>query len=230
MSVFGLKVIAIVTMVIDHVGLYFFPQVLVFRMIGRLAFPLFAYLIANGAVHTHNIKNYFLRLFVFAFISQVPYYLVNKISGAENWGLNIFFTLAGGLLVIISINKFRNFFNWLPILVLTMFIARTFSFDYGMMGILSIVAFYIFREKFLFLFITQALLFLSPYIFFFLGFFGKDLSTLGLVNIVQPLALLSLLFIDIYNQERGIGIKYFFYIFYPIQYLIFYLLLLFKSV
>ena len=91
---YHLKLIAIIIMFIDHMGAILFPRVLFLRMIGRIAFPIFAYLIAEGASHSHNRLNYFFRLLSFAFISETFFdiafhselnYLINT---------NVFFTLA----------------------------------------------------------------------------------------------------------------------------------------
>lgn len=69
-----LKLIAVVSMLIDHIGSAFFPQYPVFRWIGRLAFPIFAYCLTVGLLYTRNIKRYLVRLGVFALISQ-PFYI-----------------------------------------------------------------------------------------------------------------------------------------------------------
>ena len=70
-----LKWIAIVTMTIDHIGLILYPEYIVLRYIGRLAFPLFAYLLILGMESTRSVMKYFLRLFSFALISQTPFYI-----------------------------------------------------------------------------------------------------------------------------------------------------------
>ena len=89
MTVFHLKIIAILTMTIDHVGFFFFPDIEVLRIIGRLSFPLFAWLIANGAYHTKNMHAYLVRLFIFALISQVPFSLAFRLISPLDTGLNI---------------------------------------------------------------------------------------------------------------------------------------------
>ena len=73
----ALKVIAALAMTADHVGLMFFPQVTLLRIIGRLAYPIFAYMIAQGCAHTRNRGRYFLRVFVLAAVCQVVYYLAS---------------------------------------------------------------------------------------------------------------------------------------------------------
>jgi hypothetical protein len=86
-----LKIIAIVTMVIDHIGTILYPDLLFLNVIGRLAFPLFAYLIMLGVESTKKPRKYMVTLLVFALISQLPYFLAFGIQPFER--LNILFTL-----------------------------------------------------------------------------------------------------------------------------------------
>lgn len=68
-----IKIVAFVTMFIDHAGYLFFPHILWLRIIGRIAFPLFCYCLVFGFFHTRNVKKYMLRLLLFAIVSQ-PFY------------------------------------------------------------------------------------------------------------------------------------------------------------
>ena len=70
-----LKLIAIITMTFDHVGSVFFSNQIIWRIIGRFSFPIFCYLIILGLETTGNVIDYFKRLLIFAFISQIPYIL-----------------------------------------------------------------------------------------------------------------------------------------------------------
>ena len=88
-----LKIVALLTMLIDHVGYLYFPEEMIFRTIGRIAFPIFAYQVAIGFQKTSNRSRYALRLFVFALISQVPYFWFNPTLTFDWEGLNIMFTL-----------------------------------------------------------------------------------------------------------------------------------------
>lgn len=88
-----LKIIAILTMLIDHTGYLFFPHQMIFRTIGRIAFPIFAYQIAIGFQKTSSRKKYALRLFLFACLSQIPYFWFNPKLNFEWGSLNIMFTL-----------------------------------------------------------------------------------------------------------------------------------------
>jgi hypothetical protein len=73
-----LKLLAMITMLIDHIGYMYFPGEMMWRTIGRLAFPIFAYQIAIGYSKTSNLKKYVQRLTLFAFITQIPYWFFNS--------------------------------------------------------------------------------------------------------------------------------------------------------
>ena len=93
----ALKVIAMISMVIDHVALYLMEHGTVLyetmRCIGRIAFPVFAFLIAEGFIHTRSRYRYFFTLLGFAIISEIPWYLLNGADGTHN----VMFTLALGV-------------------------------------------------------------------------------------------------------------------------------------
>ena len=96
MSAFVLKIIAIISMTFDHMSYLIFGEFSFMNYIGRIAFPIFAYQITEGYIHTHNLKKYFFRLFIFALISQIPFMLFSSLLSDEI-SLNIFFTLLLGL-------------------------------------------------------------------------------------------------------------------------------------
>jgi hypothetical protein len=133
-----LKWIAMITMTIDHVGAILYPEYAVLRVIGRLSFPLFAYLIVLGVKTTRNIKHYFVRLFLFALISQIPFYLALGIEPLEH--LNIFFTLSFGVMFIYFIEK-RSVLSLVPVL------ASLLNFDYNVYGIALIGCMYLLEEN-----------------------------------------------------------------------------------
>lgn len=73
-----LKLIALITMTVDHIGMLLLPQVTVLRIIGRIAMPLYAYMIAQGCRYTHDRRRYFLRLAGLALICQIVYYFADR--------------------------------------------------------------------------------------------------------------------------------------------------------
>jgi hypothetical protein len=133
-----LKWIAMITMTIDHVGAILYPEYTILRVIGRLSFPLFAYLIALGVETTRNIKRYFVRLFLFALISQIPFYLALGIEPFEH--LNIFFTLSFGVMFIYFIKR-KSVFSLVPLF------ASLLNFDYSVYGIALIGCMYLLEEN-----------------------------------------------------------------------------------
>lgn len=216
MNAFHIKVLAIVLMLIDHIGLFFFPQEVIFRVIGRLSFPLFAWLIANGARHTHNINAYTIRIFLFALLSQIPYVLANDQTGFSYANLNVLFTLGFGLLAIFFIKQTHNRQLWVLIIVLCAAVAHLLEADYGAVGVTSVVAYYLFFKNPLYLMASQFIIYAFPFLFL-AGYRNAPF---------EPLALLALCIIALYNNKVGIKAKYLFYIVYPLQYLIFYVVLL----
>ena len=107
MSAFILKIIALITMTCDHISYVIFKKFSYLNYIGRIAFPIFAFQISEGYIHTKNLKKYLLRLFVFALISQAPYALYRSAFFAS-FSLNVFFTLFLGLIGIILFEMFKN--------------------------------------------------------------------------------------------------------------------------
>ena len=101
MTSFTLKLIAMITMFIDHFGYAIMGQFSFFNLFGRLAFPIFAFQISEGFIHTKSVKKYLLRLIIFALISQIPFSLFTYyIAHSNPLTLNVFFTLAFGLVSI----------------------------------------------------------------------------------------------------------------------------------
>lgn len=226
MSVFWLKIIAYATMIIDHVGLFFFPDILIFRIIGRLSFPIFAWLAANGAKHTRNRFKYSGRILAAAFLTQPFYYLANRQIGNSDIHLNIFFTLFLGLLAIFAVEKFKfAVLKIVPVLIVVI-LAIIAKVDYGAMGVLSIVFFSIFYKNKLFAFISQFLIFGIWYLWLFLGLlYSNQMSFEKLSYLIQPIAVFSMIFIFLHNNKEGRKMKWLFYAIYPIQYVVFYVIL-----
>lgn len=190
-----LKLVGILAMVVDHVGLVFFPQLLGMRVIGRLALPIFAAGIADGYQYTKNLKMYIVRLVVFGFISQAPYIFL-----FESYNLNILFTLALSLVLIYSLDK-RQYLLLLAILG----ISFSPQVDYGIYGVIMAAVFYLFRsDKILQLVTLSAITLLYSYYY---------------NDVIQSFAVLGFLMF-IYFPKEQIKIilpKHFFYWFFPVH-------------
>jgi hypothetical protein len=214
-------------MVIDHVGIIFFPHITLLRLIGRLSFPLFAWLIANGAQQTKNINKYLLRLFIFALISQLPYSIFLKAAGFQNGlQLNVCFTLFFGLASISFIKKSTNRLFQICAVVAIAGLAFFLKANYGFVGVISIVCFYIFLSQPKKIFWSQLIIYTTWTIFFSLFFVRSSTENLIFYKNIplQIVAVLSTLLIVLYNNKQGPKVKYFFYAFYPIHLIILYVI------
>lgn len=113
-----IKILAISTMTIDHIGRIIYPEIIFLQIIGRLAFPLFAYLVAIGLKSTKKPIKYILTFLIFGLISQIPYSLAFNIQPFER--LNIFFSLFLGALTIYFFKK-KSFIIIAPIILSVVF-------------------------------------------------------------------------------------------------------------
>ncbi len=214
MNVFILKLIALTTMIIDHYGAIFQNDVLAFRIIGRLAFPIYCFLLVEGYFHTSDIKKYAKRLFIFALISEVPFDLAfyNNIGFVHQ---NIFFTLFIGFITIYLLDNKDGKYNFhkTAIIIVACLTAILLSVDYNAIGIVYIVAFYKTRN------------FDKLKRFKIIGFvmFVVNLTSYW----VQQFSLLALIPIYLYNKELGPKYKIIqlsFYAAYPLHLIIFYII------
>lgn len=203
-------------MLIDHIGVIFFPEELLFRTIGRLAFPLFGWMISIGYLHTHNVINYLKRLFIFALALQIPYTAYFRCLD-----LNIFFTLFLGLLSIYIFDKEENKQKGCLFVLLLAIVGQFINTDYGIYGILTIFFFYIFQNSFQKLWVSQTILNCLYVMGYFLLFTFSGVRT-PLMVFLQPVSVLAVVFIMFYNGQRGIKAKYLFYIFYPVHLIVLY--------
>ncbi len=212
-------------MLIDHIGVILFPEQLIFRCIGRLALPIFAFFIAEGVKHTSNKLKYFLRIFILGVICQIGYTLSEVIEGTKITGIyfNILLTFAIGVLICYAwqaaIKNKKGFLLLLLVVLLAaaIYVYSRFSyklgfvieFDYGFMGMmLPLCAMMLDEKKYKFI------------------LFGAGLVLLSIQSIdiwYQWISLLSLPLLWFYNNERGkYKLKYLFYIFYPVHLVILY--------
>lgn len=204
LSTFALKLFACVIMLIDHIGAILLPNVIMLRIIGRLSFPIFCFLIVQGYIHTRDVKKYFIRLVLFALISEIPYDLA--FFGRVNFGQqNVFFTLALGLFVIIVIDRANKIVSYIAF-ILACALAYILKTDYDLFGVLLIMMLYLVRGKK----ILEAITVFA--------------TNVGLCVGIQRYASIAMFPIALYNGKKGPSLKYFFYIFYPVHLLILYLI------
>ena len=216
----ALKGIAAGTMLIDHVGAILFPAfgVVAFgrfwpvlRIIGRLAFPIYAFLIAEGVAHTKNIKKYELRMLLLALVSEPIYDLVMHGSILEFTNQNILFTMLIGILTLHAGRWARlsgkGYLSYV-IAAAGCFLAEALHCDYGIGGILTILIFsnqFLSEEE-----LPMKLLFMA-------------MVHMVLYGSIQGFAAFAAIPIWLYNGERGYNtplVKWGFYLFYPIHLLL----------
>lgn len=201
---FQLKCIAIVSMALDHTGAVLYPSQIWLRCLGRIAFPIFCFLIVEGFFHTHDVRRYMGRLGVFALISEIPYDLAFRGVPLEYDHQNVFFTLLIGIGMMVLLERNREWPVKAVILLLAMWLAVLIRSDYNFRGVLLIFVFYIFHE--------------SRWLAVTAGGFWNFLYQ----GVIQKYGVLSVLPLALYNGERGRKMKYFFYIFYPAHLLLLY--------
>lgn len=201
-----LKLIAAASMLIDHVGLIFFPRVAFFRILGRLAFPIYAFMIAEGCKYTHNRARYFCNLALLAALCQMVYYLAD-----HSLYMCILVTFSLSVLVVYALQNFKKAPSFPSALILaaavgTVYVLNlVFEIDYGFWGCLVPV--------------FAALLHDTPYD---TPRWNTAMLGAGLLLVcayyggIQFYSLLALPLLWCYSGKRGRRkLKYFFYIFYP---------------
>lgn len=216
-SAFALKLIALAAMTADHAGLILFDGVAAFRIIGRLSFPIFAYMIAEGCRYTKNKAKYLLKIAALGALCQIVFYTAQR---SLYMGILISFSISAAMIFSIDYaRKKANTVAWFFPLLLTIAavllcyslpaVLPGFKIDYGFFGILLPVLVYLGRnkiEKLSLAFICLVLICLS---------FGG----------VQWYSLFAIIPLAFYNGARGrYPLKYFFYIYYPLHMVLLYAL------
>jgi len=231
----ALKILAAIFMVCDHVGVIIFPSVLWLRVVGRLAFPIFAYLIAEGAKYTRNKARHLMTMLAFALVIQIVYFIYQP---SNEMSVMVTFTLS--LAVIYTLEFFKSavfsasaktskkllgallFFGSIAAVCA---LSLVLDLDYGAEGALLPV--------FPALFTTPKTDSNPPAIFERLDtkpfrIFATALGTLALAIAdggIQYLGLCAIPLLFLYSEQRGrLKMKYFFYIFYPAHLLLIYLI------
>ena len=234
LSANAVKIIAAISMTVDHVGVLLFPKIYVLRIIGRLAMPLFAWFIAEGMIRTRSPLRYFLRVFTLAVVCQIPYLIV---EGEFYLGILFTFSCSIGIMALVRFafyspdkektreDRVLGVLGIAAAAAFAYFLCRYVKIDYGFFGILLPVSAYLFRGKgarmasfsvCLLALCAWALIGKNPASF-------ADIPRLVMTREPEPFALLAVPIIALYSGYRGkLRMKYFFYIFYPAHMLIIY--------
>ena len=214
-----IKIIACITMLLDHIKYALpFNRGILTEYFGRISFPLFAFLITEGYIHTKDLKKYCLRLFIFGIISQIPFMLFRSLVGEWKM-LNIMFTMLLGLIAIFVYDKCEKKYISIPIVILVAMIGEIINVDYGFYGVLTVFIMYGLRNK-------KILLPIAYGIFVTLYYYSALREwIIKIPYILYPICTwLSSLIIISYNGKQGKKIKYFFYWFYPLHMIVIYLI------
>ncbi|HJA92286.1 MAG TPA: conjugal transfer protein TraX [Candidatus Eisenbergiella merdipullorum] len=251
-----LKTVALVTMLIDHIGAGILERILIdgrvtdaalygkiyhvdsiLRIIGRISFPLFCFLLVEGYLHTRSRAKYALRLLLFALLSEIPFDLV--FSGSLNPdSQNVFWTLLIGLLTIWGTDRARAIFERrrgalraitetagiLVVAAAGMAAAWLLKTDYSWRGVLLIAVIrFLMRDRLLLAIDAPCLFLLTEFLELLTG--GRSVSSSLETVLSHMTVFLSFLLILFYNgKRRRKGHRYFFYLFYPLHLLILYFL------
>lgn len=214
-----LKIIAMISMLIDHIAYIVIAPVLIenglegylyalyrgMRGVGRIAFPIYCFLLTEGFFRTRDRKKYAFRLLLFALISEIPYDLAFYRSVWDPGHSNVFFTLLLSYIMMAVMEEAKTHFQnrWIIMVAyLAAFAvcgrcAEWMQCDYGIKGIVAVALFYLFRMN-----------------------KGEQLLAGCVAFCWEPAALAAFPLIAFYNGKRGINLKYVFYAFYPVHILL----------
>lgn len=213
----SLRCLAMALMLMDHMWATIIPGNDWMTWLGRLAFPIFAFQAAEGYIHTHDFRRYCRRLLIFGLISEIPFNLMLVSAPIFPFHQNVMFTLLFGICACRAYDQ-RSFVK-----IALLLLAGLITFpDYGMLGVVTVLIFHIFRKQP----IAQLLCMIALHIF---GYEGQVFPLFGgaVEFPIQGFAVLALIPIWLYNGEKGPGGKafqYAAYIFYPAHMLLLWLI------
>lgn len=223
LSSFSLHLLAMLFMLCDHLCLTLLPELPELRCVGRLAFPMFAFMAVEGFFHTKSFKNYLLRLLLLAVISEIPFNLLVGGTLFYPEKQNVIWTLMLGLCCIWAFEFGKSAKSARELALCGLVMVGSFAaavilkVDYSGAGVLLMLMFYLLRNEknkvWRFVLLGMAILAL-------LGGLSPDLSQ-------QDFAVLSLVFIWLYDGRQGVHgklVKAANYLFYPVHMLILVLL------
>ncbi len=218
----ALKGIAAALMLTDHVGAILLPEVPVLRCVGRLAFPIFAFFIAEGYAHTRNFGRYFRRLAILAVVSEIPFNLENG-AVFDLTRQNVLFTFCLALLTLRgleALGRERGFGRWAGcglVLAAGFAAGELLRTDYGGWGVVTVALLYLCRDgKYAKLWLLLAMAAVNG-----LGMGSLTMPVFGGEMPIQIFAVAALPVIWLYNGQAGPkGLRRAFYVFYPAHLLV----------
>lgn len=218
----ALKGIAAALMLTDHVGAILLPEVPVLRCVGRLAFPIFAFFIAEGYAHTRNFGRYFRRLAILAVVSEIPFNLENG-AVFDLTRQNVLFTFCLALLTLRgleALGRERGFGRWAGcglVLAAGFAAGELLRTDYGGWGVVTVALLYLCRNgKYAKLWLLLAMAAVNG-----LGMGSLTMPVFGGEMPIQIFAVAALPVIWLYNGQAGPkGLRRAFYVFYPAHLLV----------
>ncbi len=202
LDAFHLKMIALMTMIIDHIGALVFPDLIFLRIFGRMAFIIYAFLITEGVLHTKNINIYIGKIAVWAAISEVPFDMAFHGEFLFLQHQNIFFTLLISVIGIKYIEQTQNIFLRIICVCLCCCVLHFVNCDYSWYGGTLIFSFYFFKKYILLKYILI-----------------QTLNTIATFTIfgLQIFAFIGFIPLLLYNGKKGIHIGDIYYSFYALH-------------
>ena len=228
-----IKIIAIIAMFLSHLAqsdfLYFLGEKYwmiadIFVFIGRISMPIFCFFTVQAVIYSTDIKKYFLRMLIFALISEIPFDLALNDSLFDFGTQNVIFTLLIGALTIFAIEKvFQSEKNDIIKIIFIILISlvgmplgNILKTDYSYKGVLAIVLIYLTRNSKI-----------STAMALFVGFFFESEMWGYVIEMTYGFVYLSIPLLMLYNGKKGKESKWLYYIFYPAHLLLIYFLKLF---
>lgn len=215
-----LKIIAAAAMAVDHIGAYLFPHIAMLRIIGRIAFPIFAFMVAEGCRYTRSKKKYLLNMFVLAIICQLLFFSFKPLNYVR---IPVTFTLA--IIIVYALDNFIKTFNdnfkthqkavsgfvLLTAVAAVWLLDKILVIDYGFYGCITPAMIYIVccnaDGKNINILNIQLVMLASALMFVYINYGG-----------LQIYSFIAIPLISAYNGKReNLVPKYFFYIFYPLH-------------
>ena len=209
-----LKIIACVIMLIDHIGAVLLPQYIWLRYIGRIAFPIYCFLLAEGVHYTKNPQKYGLRLAAGALLSEIPFDLA-LFGGLTPYCQSVMLTLLIAFCMALCMKRTKNTLLRVLLVIPFAVMAEWLRTDYGGMGVALVAVFVLTRDlPYKGLFQTLCM---APILWMMEGLW-VDIA--GVLIPVEMLALLSMVPIALYSGQKttaGRGVQTAFYLFYPVH-------------